>query len=261
MSEPVPAPVAGHGSAIVLTTRLNQLSVSTAMSLAQAGFCPVVALMGQSGARRRRQVLAEYGWLYSVEQLASAIARKLWLQRNSGALASIKVVELSARDWAALISMAEELRCCAVVSASFAYRIPKEVVDAVGRCLNVHPAPLPGWKGADPVFWMMRAGLREYGVTLHAVTEGFDEGGVCFESTFRLRGPKFRPVLERQVAEAVRLQVGAWVADVVDGRKEPLPQHGEGYYWPLPTLANRKRLRAKMEAVQRKEGMVRSSRR
>lgn len=104
MSEPVPALVAGHGSAIVLTTRLNQLSVSTTMSLAQAGFCPVVALMGQSGARRRRQVLAEYGWLYSVEQLASAIARKLWLQWHSGALASIKVVELPVRDWTALIS-------------------------------------------------------------------------------------------------------------------------------------------------------------
>ena len=65
-----------------------------------------------------------------------------------------------------------------IVSASFPYRIPPEIV-AIPRhgAINAHPAPLPAYRGPN----MARAiyeGAATLGITVHRTAEDYDTGGI-----------------------------------------------------------------------------------
>ena len=45
--------------------------------------------------------------------------------------------------------------------------------------LNLHPSALPRFRGPDPVFWQLRAGLTRAGVTVHVATGAVDAGPVA----------------------------------------------------------------------------------
>ena len=45
-------------------------------------------------------------------------------------------------------------------------------------CLNLHPSALPAYRGPVPLFWQLRAGEPQMGVTLHRATERVDAGPI-----------------------------------------------------------------------------------
>ncbi len=50
--------------------------------------------------------------------------------------------------------------------------------------VNFHYAPLPQYRGSKPLFWMMKDGVKETGVTVHRMTAGeYDDGPVLFRSS------------------------------------------------------------------------------
>lgn len=49
--------------------------------------------------------------------------------------------------------------------------------------INFHYAPLPAWRGANPLFWMLRNGADEGGVTVHEMNATFDAGAILLEQT------------------------------------------------------------------------------
>jgi methionyl-tRNA formyltransferase len=52
--------------------------------------------------------------------------------------------------------------------------------------INLHPAALPKYRGANPFFWMYYNMEREGGVTIHFVDDGEDTGDVVFEETYAI---------------------------------------------------------------------------
>lgn len=68
-----------------------------------------------------------------------------------------------------------------LVSCYFPRRVPPLVLDALpDRCLNLHPALLPAYRGAMPQLAMALAGEgdRFGGMTLHLMAERFDAGAI-----------------------------------------------------------------------------------
>jgi methionyl-tRNA formyltransferase len=62
---------------------------------------------------------------------------------------------------------------------SFSYSIPASVfILPPNGFFNVHPGPLPRYRGADPVFQQIKNKERKAGVTIHKLDEGFDTGPV-----------------------------------------------------------------------------------
>jgi methionyl-tRNA formyltransferase len=61
----------------------------------------------------------------------------------------------------------------------FNWRLPREVL-AMPRlgALNVHPAPLPKYRGPSPVLWAIRNGDPYLGLTIHRMTGRIDSGPV-----------------------------------------------------------------------------------
>ncbi|MDE0310500.1 MAG: formyltransferase family protein [Acidiferrobacterales bacterium] len=60
---------------------------------------------------------------------------------------------------------------------------PKILPDTTTRiptagCINIHPSLLPRYKGLNPIFWQLRNGETDTGVTLHQVTSEIDGGNI-----------------------------------------------------------------------------------
>lgn len=69
-------------------------------------------------------------------------------------------------------------RCGAVYAACAGY--PRlwgpPLLGAFAAALNVHPSLLPRWRGPSPLFWWLRSGEPQTGVTVHAMVERADAG-------------------------------------------------------------------------------------
>ncbi len=58
-------------------------------------------------------------------------------------------------------------------------KLPRSICEiAEYRCINFHPSKLPQFRGPDPVFWQLRSGQAETGITIHDVTDTVDGGGI-----------------------------------------------------------------------------------
>lgn len=228
---------------LVVTNRLGVFPVTAALALKDAGFIPVVALMG--AARKKRgsilETVAEYGFGYTIERVADAVVRMVWLAGFRKESRQVQVREIAAHDWTALCRLADGVDAAAVISASFGYRFPAEVISRQKVLLNLHPAPLPGWRGADPIYWMIRKRERVFGVTLHHVAERFDEGAVYFSAPAFPRIRCLRGFVELSLSRVIRKHLGEWVSMILRGGVVPKAQEC-GTYWPLPTRENQRRL-------------------
>ncbi|WP_118975666.1 methionyl-tRNA formyltransferase [Taibaiella koreensis] len=71
----------------------------------------------------------------------------------------------------------------AVWVKTFPWKIPESVLSIPpSGFINFHYAPLPEYRGANPLFWMIRNGVAETGVTVHRMTAGIDEGPMLLSS-------------------------------------------------------------------------------
>lgn len=70
---------------------------------------------------------------------------------------------------------------------TFSYLIPSSVYHLLpDGFYNVHPGPLPAYRGADPVFQQIKNREKQAGVTIHKLAEGFDNGPVVIKEMIRL---------------------------------------------------------------------------
>lgn len=82
------------------------------------------------------------------------------------------------------------LRPDLLLVACWSRRLPQSVLDAARiAAINLHPSLLPEWPGFDPVGDQLRAGVRDFGVTLHRMTESIDRGPVVSRQGFTFERP------------------------------------------------------------------------
>jgi methionyl-tRNA formyltransferase len=76
----------------------------------------------------------------------------------------------------------------AVLVKTFPWKIPAELLTIPKwGFYNFHYAPLPEYKGPNPLFWMIKNGDKQGGVTVHRMTENFDEGPIVLKSKFPIQ--------------------------------------------------------------------------
>lgn len=88
--------------------------------------------------------------------------------------------------------------------AGFHRLIPENILTIPKRAIvNFHPSLLPKHRGGTPNRWVIRNGERESGVTVHAVTEKFDEGDVFFQRRIPVAPNETWGELEMKIADLV----------------------------------------------------------
>lgn len=91
-------------------------------------------------------------------------------------------------DWQSFVSAIRAAAPDLIVVDSYSMRLPAEILGAARLGgVNVHGALLPRHRGANPIQWALIDDDREAGVTIHRMTEGFDEGDVLAQASLPIR--------------------------------------------------------------------------
>ena len=77
-----------------------------------------------------------------------------------------------------------DLRVDLGFSCFFSEIFRRHHIDAIGRLVNLHNAPLPRYRGMRPINWALKNGESTHGVTIHEIDEGVDTGAIIAQCTF-----------------------------------------------------------------------------
>jgi methionyl-tRNA formyltransferase len=123
-----------------------------------------------------------------------------------------------------------------VVVACFPWRIPAKLLSlAPLGFLNVHPSRLPAYRGPVPLFWMLRAGDQEGGVTVHWMDATLDSGDLARQVPVNLPDGATGPELDVRLGEAGGNLLVATLAALAVGKQPRTPQPPSGSYHGWPT--------------------------
>jgi len=133
------------------------------------------------------------------------------------------------------LAMLSALQPDAMCIACFPKRLPAALLRLPHwGCLNVHPSLLPQYRGPYPLFWMLRHGDRNFGVTVHYTDEHFDTGDIAAQSEVELpdgiSGEEADTLLSEYGGECL---VEALIASG-NGTLVRRPQPTGGSYFPAP---------------------------
>lgn len=101
-------------------------------------------------------------------------------------------------------------------------------------CLNLHPSLLPHYRGPYPLFWMLRHGVRDFGVTVHFMDEDLDTGDIAAQAAVELPDG----VSGEEADELLAQDGGECLVEVLaaldQGQLTRRPQPEGGSYFPIP---------------------------
>jgi methionyl-tRNA formyltransferase len=126
-----------------------------------------------------------------------------------------------------------------MVMASFDQILKTEAlrIPTVGW-LNIHPSLLPRHRGAEPIYWALRTGERETGITIHWVVERIDAGPVVAQRRVPIEAHDTSGTLCKRLVDAGLASLAETLAAVSAQRPagtEPDLQRGS-YEPPVPPI-------------------------
>lgn len=118
----------------------------------------------------------------------------------------------------------------AVICCGYYYRIP---VDKCLPMVNVHPSLLPEGRGAWPMPVTILRGMRESGLTIHKIAEGFDEGDILLQKKVEVLPEETLQTLTEKLQALLPGMLRELTADFTRLYEQARPQE-KGEYWPCP---------------------------
>lgn len=127
--------------------------------------------------------------------------------------------------------------CDFTLSAGYIHKIP--ILERENfKGVNVHPALLPVGRGAWPFPCTILKGLTTSGVTIHKITDRFDEGDILLQKSVAVSPDETLDTLTEKCQRLAADMMAPLIADFNTLWNSATPQ-GEGEYWPEPTDTDR----------------------
>jgi methionyl-tRNA formyltransferase len=98
--------------------------------------------------------------------------------------------------------------------------------------INLHASLLPAYRGKHPVFWALRNGERQAGLTAHIMDPRFDTGDILYQVRVRTRKRDTVSTLYNRIIEKSVSLVPRLIADAAQGTLHliPQPEAGASYF-------------------------------
>lgn len=125
-----------------------------------------------------------------------------------------------------------------ILIACFPYILPLQLQTLPNiASLNLHPSLLPAYRGPVPLFWQLKEGITQFGMTLHQLSQKIDSGNIILQEQIRLKDGMRGRAIDAALgelgatlfAEALRLY----------GKRSIVPKIQDPHlasYHPIPTL-------------------------
>ena len=102
-----------------------------------------------------------------------------------------------------LLSLIERGSIDIVIVQTFPYKIPESCLNLAGTDFyNIHPAPLPQYRGPDPVFWLLKNNEQQSAITLHRMDVEFDTGPIILSESIPVYETDTYGTLNSQLAHS-----------------------------------------------------------
>lgn len=117
--------------------------------------------------------------------------------------------------------------------ACFPYKIPASISDILPT-INIHPSPLPSYKGPHPLFWQLKHNEPYLGVSLHYVSPQWDSGDMISQQNIPRRNGSSSAQLEQALSDlAVDL-----IIDTMAGKNKRIESAPEASYFSAPAATD-----------------------
>jgi methionyl-tRNA formyltransferase len=123
-----------------------------------------------------------------------------------------------------------------VCVACWPRRVPVALLDLPHHgWLNLHPSLLPAHRGPAPLFWTLRAGDAEAGVTVHRMDATLDGGDILAQESIPMPAGISGAGLEDRCARAGGRLLARVLGALAGGTARPRPMDpSAGSYEPMP---------------------------
>jgi methionyl-tRNA formyltransferase len=137
------------------------------------------------------------------------------------------------KDFAAqLTAWLEQHKPDVVLVKTFPYRIPASALTIPKHgFINFHYAPLPAYRGPNPLFWMLKEGITTGGVAIHQMDEGFDSGPVLLQQPVPFAPDATFGICCTQLAYAGAQLTIQLLQGLQSGNLKTLPQEQKAGRW------------------------------
>ncbi len=154
----------------------------------------------------------------------------------------VTIVQLAEKDYVAQLEETMKLhRITLGLILNFPKKIPLTVQALAPQGFyNVHPGPLPQYRGADPVFMQIINREPLAGISIHKLDEGFDSGEVVLTEMIRLDPRDTYGMLTTKLAALAVKMVGILIRITANGMRVPSkPQDSDlARYYPRQLAAD-----------------------
>jgi len=122
-----------------------------------------------------------------------------------------------------------EIEADAAVVAAYGLILPKAILDAPNYgCINIHASLLPRWRGAAPIQRAIEAGDTETGISIMAMDEGPDTGGVYAMESLSITETTTAQELHDALSALGAEMIVAALDGIALGELEAAPQPDDG---------------------------------
>ena len=95
---------------------------------------------------------------------------------------------------------------------TYSFKLPATIYKLPEKgFFNIHPGPLPSYRGPDPVFQQIKNGEEYAGITIHKVDGEFDTGPVVISDKIRLAVTDTHGLLTTKLAELAARSLGVLI--------------------------------------------------
>lgn len=134
-----------------------------------------------------------------------------------------------------LIAELSSLKADIHIVDSYSKLIPKKIIDLTGLGFNLHPGLLPQYRGAHVLNWVLVNGEKESGLSLHVLTDKFDEGPVVAWAKTDIEITDTAADLDKKLIGKIPELISLLEEQVKRGKIEFQKQEGKSYHWPART--------------------------
>lgn len=123
---------------------------------------------------------------------------------------------------------------------TFPFKIPASLLSIPKfGFINFHYAPLPEFRGPNPLFWMIKNRVSAAGVTIHKMDADFDSGDILFQQQFPITPYHTYGMLVTDLAHTATALTSQLIQDLQSNKLNPVPQKNENAKWyPRPKPAD-----------------------
>ncbi len=126
-----------------------------------------------------------------------------------------------------------------IFSINFPFIISEKLLELLpGKWFNFHMGPLPSYRGAMPIFEVLKAGEKETAIAVHQMVTETDEGPVVFQEPVTIDPNETFGSLAIKLRERTSLAVQNLVQMMEFGTNVPLIEQDESLaeYFPMPEM-------------------------